>query len=255
MSTVKNNIKKQLMNVNLMESMTMTKKIRDDITKRIKFHNNREFLELIIKNHVFELQNIELEINLQIQEKIIGDLKNIVVAQKKTITDHGIETLKIEDEFPDNDEVELEIEGDDYLNGEEMSDNDEDEELEEYKLLVRGKERDRSQEQDRMNMHFEKQKEKKDEKKERSNNKMQFEKRSMDENFSDYDDSRSDNKQKDKGGKAQQNYYAPSGAKPSNNPNNNNNNNDFGVVGQTALKNVGKKEPTVPIQQQFKMDK
>lgn len=67
MSTVKNNIKKQLMNVNLMESMTMTKKIRDDITKRIKFHNNREFLELIIKNHVFELQNIELEINLQIQ--------------------------------------------------------------------------------------------------------------------------------------------------------------------------------------------
>lgn len=44
MSTVKNNIKKQLMNVNLMESMTMTKKIRDDITKRIKFHNNREFL-------------------------------------------------------------------------------------------------------------------------------------------------------------------------------------------------------------------
>jgi hypothetical protein len=41
MSTVKNNIKKQLMNVNLMESMTGTKKIRDSIIKRIKFQNNR----------------------------------------------------------------------------------------------------------------------------------------------------------------------------------------------------------------------
>ena len=78
------------MNLQLMESMTVTKRIRDDITKRIKFQNNREFLEMVIKNHVFELQNIELEINLQIQEKIIGDLKNIVLAQKKTITDHGI---------------------------------------------------------------------------------------------------------------------------------------------------------------------
>lgn len=29
------------MNVNLMESMTVTKKIRDNIIKRIKFHNNR----------------------------------------------------------------------------------------------------------------------------------------------------------------------------------------------------------------------
>ena len=45
---------------------------------------------MVIKNHVFELQNIELEINLQIQEKIIGDLKNIVTVQKKTIADHGI---------------------------------------------------------------------------------------------------------------------------------------------------------------------
>lgn len=167
------------MNVNLMESMTVTKKIRDDITKRIKFHNNREFLEMVIKNHVFELQNIELEINLQIQEKIIGDLKNIVVVQKKTIADHGIQTLKIEDEFPDNDEVELEIEGDDYGN-EEMSDNDDDD-LEEYKLLMRNKEMNR--EQDRMNMHFEKQK--KD--KEKSINKGYFDKKSIEGENSDED--------------------------------------------------------------------
>lgn len=70
---------------------------------------------------------------------------------------------------------------------------------------------------------------------------MYFEKKSMDDNFSDYDDSRSDKKIKERNGKAQQNFYAPSGTKPippppSNNLNNNSNN-DFGVVGQTALKN------------------
>ena len=68
---------------------------------------------MVIKNHVFELQNIELEINLQIQQKIIGDLKNIVVAQKETLKENGIEVMKIEDGF-DDEEVELEIEGDDY---------------------------------------------------------------------------------------------------------------------------------------------
>lgn len=77
---------------------------------------------------------------------------------------------------------------------------------------------------------------------------MYFEKRSLDENFSDYDDSRSDKKVKDKGGKVQQNYHAPSGVKPTPSSNSNNNgtnnignNNDFGIVGQTALKNAGKK--------------
>lgn len=80
---------------------------------------------------------------------------------------------------------------------------------------------------------------------------MHFEKRSMDENFSDYDDSRSDKKVKEKSGKVQQNYYGQSGTKPTAISNTNNNinsmngisgmNNDFGVVGQTALKNPGRK--------------
>lgn len=50
-----------------MESMANTKKIRDEIMKKIKTKENKEVLEIIIKNHVLELQNIELEINLQIQ--------------------------------------------------------------------------------------------------------------------------------------------------------------------------------------------
>jgi hypothetical protein len=36
-----------------MSSMTATKSIRDSIPKRIKYQNNRSYLELIIKNHVF----------------------------------------------------------------------------------------------------------------------------------------------------------------------------------------------------------
>lgn len=43
-----------------MESMTNTKKIRDEIIRKIKTKDNREVLEIIIKNHVLELQNIEL---------------------------------------------------------------------------------------------------------------------------------------------------------------------------------------------------
>ncbi len=40
---------------------------------------------MLIKNHVLELQNIELEINLSIQDKSIVDLKLIVDKQKTFI--------------------------------------------------------------------------------------------------------------------------------------------------------------------------
>ena len=64
---------------------------------------------------------------------------------------------------------------------------------------------------------------------------------------------------KQKSGKVQQNYYGPSGAKPaaiSNTNNNMNNmNNDFGVVGQTALKNPGRKQTVAPAQQAYKIDR
>lgn len=87
-STDKNTLKREIMNLHLMENITTAKKIRDNIPKRIKHQDKREFLELVIKNHVLELQNIELEIHLQIQEKSIQDLKNIISNQKKYINDH-----------------------------------------------------------------------------------------------------------------------------------------------------------------------
>lgn len=52
------------MNIQLIENIANAKKIRDKIPQRIKWKEKRNFLELVIKNHVLELQNIELEINL-----------------------------------------------------------------------------------------------------------------------------------------------------------------------------------------------
>lgn len=70
-------LKKELMGLQLIENINNAKKIREEIPKHIKSKEKRDFLELEIKNHVLELQNIELEITLQIQEKTINDLKNI----------------------------------------------------------------------------------------------------------------------------------------------------------------------------------
>ena len=86
-STDKNTLKREIMNLHLMENIAVAKKIRDNIPKRIKHQDKRDFLELVIKNHVLELQNIELEIHLQIQEKSIQDLKNIITNQKKYMND------------------------------------------------------------------------------------------------------------------------------------------------------------------------
>jgi hypothetical protein len=65
-SSEKNSIKKELMGLQLIENINNARRIREAIPKKIKSREKRDFLELEIKNHVLELQNIELEINLQI---------------------------------------------------------------------------------------------------------------------------------------------------------------------------------------------
>lgn len=44
LSTNKNNLKKEITNLQIMESMTNTKKIRDEIVRKIKTKENREVL-------------------------------------------------------------------------------------------------------------------------------------------------------------------------------------------------------------------
>ena len=95
LSTDKNALKREVMNIQLAENISVAKRIRDSIPKRINHKDKKEYLEMVIKNHVLELQNIELEIHLQIQEKTINDLKNIIQSQKKLIQDHKLDDIKM----------------------------------------------------------------------------------------------------------------------------------------------------------------
>jgi hypothetical protein len=47
-----------------MENIIVAKRIREEIPKKIKHQDKRDFLEMVIKSHILELQNIELEIHL-----------------------------------------------------------------------------------------------------------------------------------------------------------------------------------------------
>ena len=104
-STDKNNMRKELMLLQLQENMTRGKLIRASVDTRVRFQDKRDFLELLIKNHILEQTNVELELQLQIQEKIIGDLQNLVLAQMKLLEEHGIDDgtslwSKVEDLMP-----------------------------------------------------------------------------------------------------------------------------------------------------------
>lgn len=105
--------------------METTKKIREDMNRRIRTKENRDFLEIIIKNHILELQNIELEINLQIQEKMIANLASIS-AQQKTLIDSNNLSLTIDDhpllDIEDNIELEIDEEDEVEEDGEEELD-------------------------------------------------------------------------------------------------------------------------------------
>lgn len=129
-STEKNSIRKEMMTLSLLENITNAKAIRDSIPKKIQFQDRRNFLELVIKNHVLELQNIEMEINLQIQEKTILDLKNIVESQRTIIQENHLLNDKSEEGLNavDN-EIDLYDEDlDEEFDDEEDEDDEDDEE-------------------------------------------------------------------------------------------------------------------------------
>jgi kinesin family protein 18/19 len=90
-STDKNNKRKELMIVQLQENMARGKAIRMSIDSRIKFQEKRDFLELLIKSHILEQTNVELELQLLIQEKTISDLQSLIIAQKKLLEERGID--------------------------------------------------------------------------------------------------------------------------------------------------------------------
>ena len=52
--------------------------------------DNRDFLELVVKNNFLESQNVQLLLNLQLQARTIIDLKNMIGKQQKFIEDNDI---------------------------------------------------------------------------------------------------------------------------------------------------------------------
>jgi len=147
-STDSNIKRKERMIVQLQENMGRGKNIRSSIESRIKFQDKRDFLELQIKNHILEQTNVELELQLQIQEKTISDLQNLVLAQKKLLEENGIDdgsnlwdlsNLRNQQEDSNLTEEELEMEGYDItepLDEEEEIPFDGDEDFERSEMLL-----------------------------------------------------------------------------------------------------------------------
>ena len=59
-------------------------------TDRIKLQDNKDYLDLVIKNNFLESQNVQLLLNLQLQARTIIDLKNMIQKQQKFIEDNDI---------------------------------------------------------------------------------------------------------------------------------------------------------------------
>jgi len=80
------------MKQDLYKYYTQIRNIRDSISNsdRIKMQDNRDFLELVVKNNFLESQNVQLLLNLQLQARTIIDLKNMIGKQQKFIEDNDI---------------------------------------------------------------------------------------------------------------------------------------------------------------------
>ena len=52
--------------------------------------DNKDYLELVVKNNFLESQNVQLLLNLQLQARTIIDLKNMISKQQKFIEDNDI---------------------------------------------------------------------------------------------------------------------------------------------------------------------
>lgn len=70
LSMGKNLDKKQLMTRQMQQSAQAAKEIMQSIPQRVKHQDKRDFLEIVVKNHIVKLENDELEYNLRLQEKL-----------------------------------------------------------------------------------------------------------------------------------------------------------------------------------------
>lgn len=62
--------KKELMKEQMKQCAQEAKEIMNSISNRVKHQDKRDFLEIVVKNHIVKLENDELEYNLKLQEKL-----------------------------------------------------------------------------------------------------------------------------------------------------------------------------------------
>jgi len=89
-STTKNTDTRNQLDNQLLENITEAKKIKNSISKRIKHKDRKEYLDLVIKNHLLDLQNVEYELHLKLQEKAINEFKNLIKKQNELLAEHNI---------------------------------------------------------------------------------------------------------------------------------------------------------------------
>lgn len=94
--------RKALMARQMTNSSKEAKKIMESIPKRVRRQDKRDFLEIVVKNHIVQLENDELEYNLRLQEKLNRILVEEIRRLRGICNDHGVQVEDTEggaDEF------------------------------------------------------------------------------------------------------------------------------------------------------------
>ncbi len=93
-----NQAKKKLMEDEISKKSKEAEVIMDSIAKRIKHQEKKEYLEIIIKNHIFQLENDELEYNLKLQEKLNIILVEEIKRLRQTCAEQNVKISEEEEE-------------------------------------------------------------------------------------------------------------------------------------------------------------
>merc|ERR1719230_2390893 len=61
-----------------------------NIGTRVTKTERRELLELVVQTHTLELENMELELQLRLKDKVIADLQREMEQMRSTMLRHGM---------------------------------------------------------------------------------------------------------------------------------------------------------------------
>lgn len=97
-----NGAKKQLMQKELESRAEAARKVMASIPQRVRHQERREFLEVVVKNYLVQLENDELEFNLKLQEKLNLVLVEEIKRLRGVCEQHGVilsESAEGEEDF------------------------------------------------------------------------------------------------------------------------------------------------------------